>query len=445
MGRMIDNGENVHAVLEELGFDSVRVRDLILLTAGAGDKLEEAITAGSQAWDENIALTREAELRYGTMASRLQFAKNRLNDMAITIGNVLAPILVDFVDKLEPFIETIADFVRDNPQVVKWLAALAGALVGIGGGLLVIGGALKGASILLGALQGIGGLIGIIAGIGLGPLLLIIGALVGGALLIIKYWDEIKAFFSGFWEGFSVETDGIKDAFARVKDEIMRVVDALGLFKDEAKSAEDASEDAGNSVGRFFGQALAVVLDALAGLLRGIIDLALGLWAVLKFIGVPEALALIWDALLVIKNGIEALIDGVWWLVDAFSGVVAAIGDGFDIDLFAQGQAMLQSFLDGFLSIKDQLMDAISGVLSEARDFLPFSDAKKGPLSDLTASGAAFLNTFREGFAPAEQQLQDPYIVGDVKSLATCKCNAPALAGQVPTRPALAPDVSGAS
>ena len=100
----------------------------------------------------------------------------------------------------------------------------------------------------------------------------------GGALLIIKYWDEIKAFFSGFWEGFSVETDGIKDAFARVKDEIMRVVDALGLFKDEAKSAEDASEDAGNSVGRFFGQALAVVLDALAGLLKG--HYRFGTWVV---------------------------------------------------------------------------------------------------------------------------------------------------------------------
>ena len=116
---------------------------------------------------------------------------------------------MDFVDKLEPFIETIADFVRDNPQVVKWLAALAGALVGIGGGLLVIGGALKGASILLGALQGIGGLIGIIAGIGLGPLLLIIGALVGGALLIIKHWDQIKLFFAGFWEGFTNKTDDV--------------------------------------------------------------------------------------------------------------------------------------------------------------------------------------------------------------------------------------------
>ena len=68
---------------------------------------------------------------------------------------------------------------------------------------------------------------------------------------------------------------------------------------------------------------------------------------------------------------------------------------------------MLRSFIDGFLSIKDELLGAVSGVLDDVRDFLPFSDAKKGPLSDLTASGAAFLNTFREGFAPAEQQLQD--------------------------------------
>ena len=81
MSRMIDNGENVHAVLEELGFDNVRIRDLILRTAGAGDKLEEAITAGSQAWDENTALAKEASLRYSTMASRFQFAKNRANDL----------------------------------------------------------------------------------------------------------------------------------------------------------------------------------------------------------------------------------------------------------------------------------------------------------------------------------------------------------------------------
>ena len=146
--------------------------------------------------------------------------------MAITIGNVLAPILVDFVDKLEPFIETIADFVRDNPQVVKWLAALAGALVGIGAGLLVIGGALKGASILLGALQGIGGLIGIIAGIGLGPIVAYYRRTRGRRIADNQVLGRNQSvLFDGFWEGFSVRIrTGCKDGVQHAsKDEAMRV------------------------------------------------------------------------------------------------------------------------------------------------------------------------------------------------------------------------------
>ena len=94
-----------------------------------------------------------------------------------------------------------------------------------------------------------------------------------------------------------------------------------------------------------------------------------------------------WSSRTVLRH----LIDGAWWLVDAFLGVVEAIADGFDIDLFAQaGKAMLQSFIDGFLSMHGPIgRRHVSGVLSdEVRDWLPFSDAKKGPLSDLTASGA---------------------------------------------------------
>ena len=414
MGAMIENGDNVHAVLEELGFDNVRTRDLILLTAGAGDKLNEIVAASTKAWDENAALTREAELRYGTMASRFQFAKNRANDLAITVGGVLAPIITDLVDRLEPLIARVSEFVEANPGAIKWLAGLAAGLVAIGGGLIAIGVAMKAASLLLGLVQGIGALISGVALIGIGPFLLVIGALVGGAILIIKYWDEIKAFFTGFWEGFVSETGGIKDAFARVRDEIARVIDKLGLFKGEAANAADASEDAGNSVGRFFGDVLTVLLDALAVIIRGVTDLAIALAWVLKFIGVPEALRLIWDALLVVKNGIEALIAGVWWVIDAIWALDAAATDGtraligmFDIDLFAQGQAMLQSFIDGFMSKVGELQGAVTGALSDARDLLPFSDAKEGPLADLTASGQAIVDTLAAGIRQAGGDVLD--------------------------------------
>ena len=414
MGRITDEGGNVHAVLEELGFDNVRVRDLILLMAGAGDKLTDTVDTSTKAWDENIALTREAELRYGTMASRFQFAKNRANDLAITVGGVLAPIITDLVDRLEPLIARVSEFVEANPGAIKWLAGLAAGLVAIGGGLIAIGVAMKAASLLLGLVQGIGALISGVALIGIGPFLLVIGALVGGAILIIKYWDEIKAFFAGFWEGFVSETGGIKDAFARVRDEIARVIDKLGLFKGEAANAADASEDAGNSVGRFFGDVLTVLLDALAVIIRGVTDLAIALAWVLKFIGVPEALALVWDALLVVKNGIEALIAGVWWVIDAIWALDAAATDGthaligmFDIDLFAQGQAMLQSFIDGFMSKVGELQGAVTGALSDLRDLLPFSDAKEGPLADLTASGQSIVDTLAAGIRQAGGDVLD--------------------------------------
>ena len=243
-------------------------------------------------------------------------------------------------------------------------------------------------------------------------MLLIVGALAAAGLLIKEYWGEIKAFFAGFWTGFLSQTDGIKNAFARVRDEITRVIDKLGLFKKEAQDAEDASEDAGNSIGKFFGQTLAVVLDALAALIRGVTDLALGLWAVLKFIGVPGAVLLIWDALLVVKNGVEALITGVWWLIDAFlwaesaimralDNVWYAIVDFFTIDLYENGLAMIRSFIDGFVAGQQELSAVIEGALDDAMEYLPFSDAKRGPFRNLTESGRAIMETLTSGLRSA--------------------------------------------
>ena len=62
--RMTDAGESVHPVLEALGFEGDEVRRTLLSMAGAGDKLEEALIAGTQAWEDNTALIREAELRF---------------------------------------------------------------------------------------------------------------------------------------------------------------------------------------------------------------------------------------------------------------------------------------------------------------------------------------------------------------------------------------------
>ena len=72
---------------------------------------------------------------------------------------------------------------------------------------------------------------------------------------------------------------------------------------------------------------------------------------------------------------------------------------------------MLRSFIDGFLAVKDELIDAVSGVLDEVNEFLPFSDARRGPLANLTASGRAIIETLAAGIRqvggqPVNQALQ---------------------------------------
>jgi hypothetical protein len=44
---------------------------------------------------------------------------------------------------------------------------------------------------------------------------------------------------------------------------------------------------------------------------------------------------------------------------------------------------------------------AISGALGKVREYLPFSDAKVGPLSQLTLSGQKVVDTLREGMLSA--------------------------------------------
>ncbi len=100
LGRMKDSGENVFAVLEDLGLSEVRVRNALLSAAGAGDLFREAMELGSRAWEENTALTKEAEERYKTTASKVQVLQNSLSDLGVTLFEALQPSINDNIDSL---------------------------------------------------------------------------------------------------------------------------------------------------------------------------------------------------------------------------------------------------------------------------------------------------------------------------------------------------------
>lgn len=129
------SGQQAMGVLKELGLTDQRLIRSFLSLAGAGDVLRDSVDLGTKAWDENVALQKEAEKRFETTASKVQLAKNNLNDFAISIGNVVLPALGWFAEK----VTAVADVLGDLPGPIRTTLVVAGGLAGV---FLLVGGAM---------------------------------------------------------------------------------------------------------------------------------------------------------------------------------------------------------------------------------------------------------------------------------------------------------------
>lgn len=127
LGRMQAAGGDVFAVLESLGLSEIRVRDALLRLANAGDLTAKSLQVGARAWEENNALTEEASRRYDTAAARLDGAKNRLNDFAISMGQTFLPAVAEGAD----VVAFLADAANSLPGPVKTSVALLGLFAAV--------------------------------------------------------------------------------------------------------------------------------------------------------------------------------------------------------------------------------------------------------------------------------------------------------------------------
>jgi len=142
-----DRGISAIKVLDDMGISEIRLRDALLRAAGASDVFTDALKMGTKAWDENTALTKEAEQRYQTTASQLQIAKNHLQDAAIVVGEIVVPYLVTLSEKIK---DVATWFKNLNPETQETIVKMA-ALAAAGGPVLSVGGKLiKGISTVVG-------------------------------------------------------------------------------------------------------------------------------------------------------------------------------------------------------------------------------------------------------------------------------------------------------
>lgn len=262
-------------------------KTLALLASNTEEWRRQIELANSQAAKGSMG--REFDTRMKALSSTWGIFKNQLFNLNATIGNALAPTLDNLMKKIGGIVETIRNWIIAHPKLSSNLMIFIGA---IGGSLTIFGAfatilsfvlypvarlflGLSKLNILLpkfkSSLASVGG--SIFRGL-LSPLKLLgfafstTGfAIAAAALLIYKFWQPIKAFFGGFWEG-------LKSGLAPVLEKFQPLGTAFGVvvgwiekavkwFTDLLSPVQSTKEDldAAASAGKKFGEWIAAGID----------------------------------------------------------------------------------------------------------------------------------------------------------------------------------------
>lgn len=235
LGQMNKEGGNVFGVLKELKMNTAGVRDVLLRAAGGGTLLRDSLATGAAAWQENNALTKEAEQRYKTFASQMQVMKNHLIDIQIEVGAALLPVMQKLnavtLDSIQIWrglsdqqkqvaivtgavVTSIAPLLMGFAKVfnvlsfgVKILSSFAGPLK-ILGAFVTLGGSIP----FLGwaaAIVGIGAAIYAVVQIMTGPEGWK-GAWEDAKTSLMSYWEATRGFLANFRENMRIVWDWLK-------------------------------------------------------------------------------------------------------------------------------------------------------------------------------------------------------------------------------------------
>lgn len=122
-------------------------------------------------------------------------------------------------------------------------------------------------------------------------------------------------------------------------------------------------------------------------------------WAVISGI-IQTALGILTGDWKMAWEGFKSIFEGVWNGITTFLGGVGKL-------FYDSGKAIIETLVSGIKSVASAPVNAVKGILNKVREFLPFSDAKKGPLSQLTYSGGAIMTTLSKGVGKQASTLQD--------------------------------------
>lgn len=201
---------------------------------------------------------------------------------------------------------------------------------------------------------------------------------------IVKNWDKIKAVTSAVW-------NAIKSFFSSVWNGIKAIVGAavtwyINRVKNAWNNIKSVTSSVWNGIKSFFSSLWSGIKSIVSSAVNGIRSTITSIWN-----SINSVTSSAWNG---IKNTVSKGISGAWTAVKNYVS-----------KFFSSGKGLMEALAKG---IKKGLTSAISAVkngMKTIRSYLPFSPAKEGPLKDLDKSGESFFPTWAGGMEKGERPL----------------------------------------
>ena len=325
----LSESEKAHAAEALVGKNAMSGFLALMNAAPADiDKLSNAI-GNCDGTSERMAATMQDNL-----SGQLTILKSQLQELAISFGEILMPVIRSIVTKIQEFTDKLNGMDEGTKKNIVRIAALVAAigplLIVIGTTISKVGAAMQGFSTLA---KGIGNLkLAMTSGTGiLGKLGAAIGGLSAPIIAVVAVIAVLVAAFIHLWnnnEEFRNKViaiwEQIKAAFVKFGDAIKTRLAALGIsFQDIVDFIKTIWDGFCNLLAPVFEGAFA----AIAAVLEGVLDILVGLFDVFAGLftgnwgqvwnGLKEIFKGTWDGILGI---LKAAVDMLVGIVDVFLG-----------------------------------------------------------------------------------------------------------------------------
>ena len=354
IGKLDENGESAVVVLDNLGLTGIRQSNMLKSLGLASDLLGDSINLANQAWEDNSALTKEAETRYGTLASKISILWNNVKNLAISFGTLLMPAIDRVTEVVQKAIQWLNGL--DDSQK-KTIVTILGIVAAIGPVLLIIGKVLSVISTIIGVIKAVKtAIIALNAVMAANPIVLVIAAIAALVAAFIYFWntsEEFRNFWINLWEtiknAVSVAVDWVVNAFQAVVEWFSNLGSNIQQIWESVKTA---------------------VSEGIQNIIQSIVEFATNLYN-----GAVDAFTRFKD------GAIEKWNEFKDWVSESVDGIVETVS-GIASKLYEAGASWITSLWDGAKSI----WDSIAGWISEKVGWV--ADKLSGLASSAGAEGS---------------------------------------------------------